>query len=116
VASRFCWVTEAQALYHDTGSEWVAIFPAVNFLNLPSFRNYGAAKSFTKAEAEAGVEPSSTAPSFVIFSVVPTALKIRLNAGSETTILAAAAGVPYPIPVAAKWKCTVAIEAQVLLA
>lgn len=71
-----------------------------------------AIKSFTKAEAEAGVEPSATRPSFVMLNNTGAAGQLVVPGGGEIEIAHAQS---LPLMPGQKWKANVAVTAATIL-
>jgi hypothetical protein len=70
-------------------------------------------KSYSKAEVEAGVEPSPTRAAFVVFDAAVSTFSI--GGGPLLGNGSALADVPYLVPAGQKWKGASAAEAQYLL-
>lgn len=103
----------------DLGATWVALNGGLTDKNIAAGRaltatgnSYSVNKVFSKAEAEAGVEPSATRMAIVRFTVVPTGLSV--GGISLTGSLGPGEG-PVHVPPTQKWKATVAVEANTLL-
>jgi hypothetical protein len=104
VKGRIWHATDTLFYSVDTGSAWLEITP-------PSSNKYAAAKAVTKAEAEAGIEPSATRMAYVRFNAETTkALEVGgVSLGdilNQATIL---------VPPGQKWKATTATNVNVLL-
>jgi len=104
VKGRIYYATDTECHFIDTGSAWQSLF------SLGTASKWTALKSYSKAEAEAGVEPSATRAATVVFTSVAS-----LTIGGVAMGGGGAAYVPYPVPPGQKWKLTVATEAQTLL-
>ncbi len=82
-------------------------------LGLTSGETYAATKVVTKAEAEAGIEPSATRPAFVILTV--DKLKGLTVGGVAIGTTETTGRISIIVPPGQKWKATVAVEQSTLL-
>ena len=74
-------------------------------------QKYEAIKAYTKAQAEAGVEPSATRAAFVMLG--STSLGTFTVGG--VTMVSGSPGLWFIVPAGQKWKYDVAVEASTIL-
>lgn len=120
-ANRFYKATDTGAIYHDTGTVWEQLIRAAdtayvgdaqlvaNRALINTATAYAAGKLFTKAEAEAGVEPSATRPALVSW------INLENTTIGGVALSAPQSGAQYYVPPGVKWKATIATTAQTVL-
>jgi hypothetical protein len=93
-------------VWWDTGATWLAV-------NLPGTgQAYAGVRTYTKAEAEAGVVTSTLRPAFVQFSVISSGV---LTIGGVTVISSPTACIGYIISAGEQWKAAVEVNVSVKL-
>ncbi len=97
------------AFFQSDGTNWIL------WGEIKDERVYGAKTLVTKAEAEAGIEPSATREAFVTFYKSAAGLTEIQVGGKYAVSMPIEGAMGLLIPAGQKWKATVALETSTLL-